>query len=484
MYFNLDILRGIVMKRILTIILSLILILASVTGCNSAQIDNTPNTSVPSQMSSCPSSGYESQGSEPTQETSLPTTPTIPDPPPADSEPLFQYDPYMISADAQSYYTEREYSLYCKMIDSILSYNGVVEGLASEDEAWKLWRFLLSEFVPVRSLIQTYADSSEPFLYENSTLILKFKANEVICEENYRSFEKIMNEALSLIQEDDSDWSHIAKLYLYVSEHMIYGSPYQTYGVHPDLYNCIIYKMGECVEYASYLNMLANQIGFETILARSLGKDGFEGADHAWSMICIGGQWYHFDACWQAPHLAHDNMDYFAFSTQERYDSLASNNSWGMTGEVEMFCQHNYTNQRTKLPYCETGMSEDQRVQLYLSVIDDYRAGISKDIPDNMLETYIDSAIEKVQNSLANGETVGIQFEIKNGTLNSAVKNLILTYSPEDLENYPELENDADRCIISTIILKHIDQSDFRSMLYFIIKEDIVIDQSVELILL
>jgi hypothetical protein len=230
--------------------------------------------------------------------------------------------------------------------------------------------------------------------------------------------------------------------------------------------------------------MLANQIGFETILARSLGKDGFEGADHAWSMICIGGQWYHFDACWQAPHLAHDNMDYFAFSTQERYDSLASNNSWGMTGEVEMFCQHNYTNQRTKLPYCETGMSEDQRVQLYLSVIDDYRAGISKDIPDNMLETYIDSAIEKVQNSLANGETVGIQFEIKNGTLNSAVKNLILTYSPEDLENYPELENDADRCIISTIILKHIDQSDLRSMLYFIIKEDIVIDQSVELILL
>ena len=133
------------MKRILTIILSLILILASVTGCNSAQIDNTPNTSVPSQMSSCPSSGYESQGSEPTQETSLLTTPTIlirPQP----IRPLFQYDPYMISADAQSYYTEREYSLYCKMIDSILSYNGVVEGLASEDGMEAL-AFLLSEFV-------------------------------------------------------------------------------------------------------------------------------------------------------------------------------------------------------------------------------------------------------------------------------------------------------------------------------------------------
>lgn len=470
------------MKRILTMILSLILIFASVTGCRSAQADNAKNDSEPSQMSSSPSSGYESQGSEPTQETTLPTTPTTPNPPTDDNESLFQYDKYMVSADAQAYYTEREYSLYCKMIDSILSYNGVVEGLASEDEAWKLWSFLLSEFVPVRSLIQTYADSSEPFLYENGTVTLKFKADKATCAENYNSFEKIMNEALSLIQEDDSDWQRITKLYLYVSEHMVYGSPYQTYGVHPDLYHCITYKMGECTEYASYLNMLATQIGFETILARSLGKDGFEGADHAWSMIFVDGQWFHFDACWQAPLLEHNHLDYFAFNTQDRYDSLASNNPWGITGEVEMFYQHNYTQKRSELPHCETGMSEDRRVQLYLSVIEEYQKGISKDIPEDMIENYIDCAIDEVQESLANGDAVGIKFEIKNGTLNAAVKDLILTYSPQDLQNYPELENDADRCIISSIILKHIDQSDLRSILFFIIKEDIVIDQSVELI--
>lgn len=471
------------MKRISLMILSLILIFASVTGCNSAQIDNTPNTSDPSQMSSCPSSGYESQGSEPTQETFQPTTSTIPDPPPADLEPLFQYNPYMISADAQSYYTEREYSLYCKMIDSILSYNGVVEGFASEDEAGKLWHFLLSEFVPVRSLIQTYVDSSEPFLYENGTLILKFKANEVICEENYRSFEKIMNEALSLIQENDSPWQRIAKLYLYVSEHMVYGSPYQTYGVHTDLYNCIIYKMGECAVYACYLNMLANQIGFETILARSLGKDGFEGADHAWSMICVEGKWYHFDACWQSP-LLKDNMDYFAFSTQDRYDSLANNNAWGYVGEPEMFNQHYYTNERTELPYCENGMNGDTRAQLYLSVIDEYLKGLANEIPEDMIESYIDSALAEIRDAVADGATVGIVFEIKNGTMNAAVQDLILTYSPQDLQDYPELEYGADRCMLTSVVLKHIDQSDLKSMLYFIINEDIVIDQSVKLIVL
>lgn len=149
-----------------------------------------------------------------------------------------------------------------------------------------------------------------------------------------------------------------------------------------------------------------------------------------------------------------------------------------------MFNQHNYTNKRSELPHCETEMSEERRMQLYLSVIDDYLKGISKDIPDNMIENYIDWAVDKVQESLANGDTVGIKFEIKNGTLNAAVKALIHNYSPQDLQNYPELDYDADRCTASSIILKHIDQSDLRSMLFFIIKEDIVIDQSVELIIL
>ena len=115
----------------------------------------------------------------------------------------------------------------------------------------------------------------------------------------------------------------------------------------------------------------------------------------------------------------------------------------------------------------------EEQLELYLSVIEDYLKGISKDIPDDMIENYIDCAIDKVQESLANGDAVGIKFEIKNGTLNAAVKYLILNYSPQDLQNYPKLENDADRCTIPSIVLTHIDQSDLRSMLYFIIKEDI-----------
>lgn len=480
------------MNRIFAMILSLVLILLGVIGCHTAQTDNISDNPKFSQSDDVTSSSDDfsdiempdqntSPSDETTQNNSSADAPELPD---NNEEPIFTYNVYWISADARSYYSERDYTLYCRTIDSILSHNGVVEGFASEDEFGRIWHLLGSEFIPFREILQTYNDTNEPFLYDNGTATLKFKGDRVACDEIYSAFENRMNEALSLIKEDDGEWERIAKLFLYVSEHMVYGDCYTTYGVNHDLYNAIKYKLGMCTEYAQYLNMLANQIGFETVLARSLGKDGFEGADHAWSMIRIGGQWYHFDACWQAPLLAHDNMDYFAFSTQDRYESLASNNSWGIVGELEMFNQHYYSNKRTELPRCESGISTNMRTQLYLSVIDDYLKDLANEIPDDMIENYIDCAIDKVQESLANGDTVGIKFEIKNGTLNAAVKALILNYSPEDLQNYPELEYDADRCTITSIILKHIDQSDLRSMLFFIIKEDIVIDQSVELILL
>ena len=470
------------MKRILAIVLILVMIFAFLTGCNSQPINNTTQS-----LETLPN-GYETQGTEPSQESTTPVTDKNdpskeePNPPVNNEEPLFTYDKYMVTADARDAMSEREYMLYCQAIDSILAHDGVVTGFESKSEFDRVWRFLLSEFVPARVMIQSYLQSDEPFLYDNGTATLKFVGDKETCDQNYARFEKIMNEALGLIHEDDSDWERIAKLYLYVSDHMTYGSPFTSYGVNADLYNSIIYKVGMCSEYAYYLNMLANQIGFETIAARSWGKDGFVGADHCWSMIRVDGQWYHFDACWQASLLSHQSMDYFAFDTPKRYDSLATNNMWGQRGELDMYYQHNYTNERAELPICENAMSQSDRKQLYLSVIDEYTKDLARDVPDDMMESYIDAAISKVREAISNGATIGIKFEIKNGTTNGTVKNLILNYSPQDLEDYPMTGFEHERCNLESIVLKHIDQTDLKLILYFIIKDDAVVGQSVELV--
>ena len=393
------------MKRIFAIVLTLIMVLAALTGCHSVQTDNFTQSPETSQRNEPFSNGDDpfqestSKGTDDTQD----TTSENPDPPDNNEEPLFQYDKYMIRADAWDQISEHEYSLYCQMIDSIFAYDGVVSGFASYEEFEKMWGFLLREFTPVRGFIQSYLVSDEPFIYEDGTATFKFVADKETCLQQYAEYENIINEALALIKEDDNDWQRIAKLYLYVSDHMTYGNPYDTYGVQADLFNCIRYGLGTCGAYSYYLNMLAQQIGFETIDGSSMGKNGFIYADHAWSMIRVEGQWYHFDACWQAPRLTHAYMDYFAFNTKDRYNTLANNGPWGEPGEVEMFMQHYYTNERSELPYCENGMSSNDRVQLYFSVIEDYLNTLSKDIPKDMLDNYIDTAIGKVQESLAAG---------------------------------------------------------------------------------
>ncbi len=488
------------MKNILSTALTLIILLTILTGCQPTQTDYTPydseNTPAPEVTTGRGDSGGDNTSHEDTttsqegnttlpedttEQSPKPDTPSSPD---NTEEPLFKYNKYMVTADARNYMSEREYFLYCQMIDSILAHNGVVSGFESYAEFNKVLGFLLREFIPIRSIIQTYLVSNTPFSYDDGTATFKFVGDKKTCDENYAKFENIMNEALSLIEEDDSNWERITKLYLYVSEHMIYGNPYETYGLSPDLYTCIVYKIGMCTDYAYYLNMLANQIGFETIDARSLGKNGFEGADHAWSMILVDGNWYHFDACWQAALLVHDNLDYFAINTKDRYNSLAANNMWGQAGEVELFDQHDFTNERSPLPYCENAISEDERQRLFLAVIGDYRKCLSNDIPSDMIDNYIDEVIAEVQEDLDNGATVGIKFEIKNGTLNSAVSDLIICYSPEDLQDYPELEYGADRCTILSVVLEHIDQSDLRAMIFFILQESIVVDQSVKLVVI
>lgn len=361
------------MKRILAITLTLVIMLAVLSGCNAPQSDESLQNN----------ESLQSNESLPTEESDDNSIPD-PTPPEIDEEPLFKYDRYMISDDAQKYLTDHEYAMYKKTIDSIMDHNGVIEGFESYDEYDKVCRVLYTEFVPIRSIIKTYLNADDPYeepsTYEDGTLTFKFAADKDVCDSNYAEFEDIMNEALALIKADDDDWQRIAKLYLYVSKHMEYGNPYTEYGApNSDLYNCILYEKGACGAYMNYLNMLANQIGFKTINGGALGRDGGEWADHSWSMIFVDGKWYHFDACWQASTFMEENMRYFAISTQDRYNTLSTNNAAGISCEVDMFYQNVYNHRDiTELPYCEDEMSLNDRISLYHSVIDDYREGTSK----------------------------------------------------------------------------------------------------------
>lgn len=481
---------GILMKRMLAVLFSLVLTVSLLSGCNLSQNGEGPPTVsgsiflTESNTEKTTDSGHTTDRTDKKTET-VSTDATqggstdIVDPP-NDETPLYQYDKYKISADGEEYLSDREYQLYCHMIDSILSYDGIIEGFASYEEFDKMINFFFSEFIPAHGILQTLYHSDTPFSYENGTATLKFVGDRETCAQNYAVFEEIINEALALIKEDDSEWERIAKLYLFVSDHMDYGNPYDVLGINAHMYTEIIYELGVCGSYARYLCFLADQAGFETIRAVSLEKNGYGWADHAWSMIRVEGKWYHFDACWQPTSLPRESLQWFAFDTEKRSFSLAHNNSQGIVGDVEMFYQRAYPPyRRTELPTCTEGLSEGERIRLYQSIIDEYNAGISYDIKEPLIDAYIDRVFAPFETS--NIPEICVVFRPKPGTGNLQLKEFLRLISPRDYENYESLP-DNEICTEQLVYLKHADQTRLKEIMRMVILSGIALQKTVTLI--
>ena len=64
-----------------------------------------------------------------------------------------------------------------------------------------------------------------------------------------------------------------------------------------------------------------------------------------WTLACLDGSWYHFDACWQAADEL-QRFGFFGMDDEERYQSLSMNNFAGIAQNVSMFCMDWYTSAR------------------------------------------------------------------------------------------------------------------------------------------
>ncbi len=298
--------------------------------------------------------------------------------PPAgeEEEPLFRYDPHRISADAREALTDREYGLYCRIVDSILAHDDAVDGFESAEDYKKVWNTLFREFVPFLQL----CDPVLGWGPENDTVTLPYKADRESCDRRYARFENAINEALSTIKKGDGDRERIAKLYLYVADRMTYGNdlPEAYWNDFPErnakngaeLYDHIVCLRGVCEDYARFLNLLAVQIGLEAKFAESSGSITYE---HAWSLIRMEGEWYHFDPCWQQTSPPF-KMEYFAIGTAARFSTLKD----ALGDKVEIFARNNWSRATEDIPECGTDMDQWERQNLYRQVIDDCRKTMGK----------------------------------------------------------------------------------------------------------
>ena len=244
-----------------------------------------------------------------------------------------------------------------------------MEDVASEADFYRVWHVILFENYAIRAMIHNANTSETPWIYTDGRVQMFFRMDAAACEAHYRAFAEIINQALAQLREEDDDWARTAKLYAFVSAHMAYGNVYDAYGIEATVYDAIVCGLGICGDYAVYLGLLLRHCGIPAMCGYSWGEDGLGGADHMWTLACLDGSWYHFDACWQAADEL-QRFGFFGMDDEERYQSLSMNNFAGIAQNVSMFCMDWYTSARGALPECPFGLSAAEREQMYAYVME------------------------------------------------------------------------------------------------------------------
>lgn len=63
----------------------------------------------------------------------------------------------------------------------------------------------------------------------------------------------------------------------------------------PTVYGCLVEKAANCEGYAKTFNMLASDIGLESMLITGTTD---KGENHAWNQVKVNGEWYNIDVTW------------------------------------------------------------------------------------------------------------------------------------------------------------------------------------------
>lgn len=285
------------MKRLIAACISLFLVMSLVACGVSNPVMETPATT----FSTNPPT------STPTLDTTQPPTPTKP-PEPAQTEPYLMYSPYIVKQTVREYLGD-DYELYCKMVDSVINYDGYVNGFENEEHFFNLWRIMREEYPPAQMVCANYVTSDEPYTYKDGACQIAFQFDRSEHDQVLKAFSDRITADLSWINKDDTEVEIVAKLYRYVSTVMNYA-----YGS-GNLYESIMSNTGICGTYAEYLMMLLNQAGIECYFAGGTGA----GIDHAWVIAKMDGKFYHFDPTWEN---AARNWSWFAIGDELRHMSL------------------------------------------------------------------------------------------------------------------------------------------------------------------
>ena len=323
------------MKECSIIILCIILLLA---GCQYTP-SNTSSTESNAAVQTTDNSTHE----EPADGTLDPTETTSSSPVIAQR---FTFSHHLVRGPAKDALGQ-DYALYCKLVDAYINHDETISGFSSEDQFRHLFSILQNEYYPAEKIAATFKTHTNPFVYSNGAVTLRYQYDQVECDSYIRDFENKINAVLSIIEDNDTDVEIIEKLYHHVCTTMSYNSSFNS----DKMYDYIMQDSGKNDIFDQYFELLLRCAGIECLSCYAV-DDSDETRDTSWIIAKMNGSYYHFDPSWQVEFGPVDGWHWFAMSDNARLRSLT--NKWS----ADMFAGINpYTDSSIAVPEVDIGRS-------------------------------------------------------------------------------------------------------------------------------
>lgn len=105
---------------------------------------------------------------------------------------------------------------------------------------------------------------------------------------------KAEERALKAVEQHIGDYEKVMAINDYIVHNCKYVSGADM-EYSPTVYGCLVEKAANCEGYAKTFNMLAADVGLESVLITGVTD---KGENHAWNQVKVNGEWYNIDVTW------------------------------------------------------------------------------------------------------------------------------------------------------------------------------------------
>ena len=323
------------MKKLLSLILALVLLLPVFAGCTKTALPTASDVVTSSETVSRSDDVNASDITESDSE-------------PVEAEPTkwFTFRPKVSSALVEEIYPESFFEAWSNLVDAVLAGEDSFECADQFTYNWMIFQFP-DKYFPVFTQIfePVYgADTVKDGIAHITYKVTKDEAAKMI-EDFAELVEDIIN---ATVRPDDSDFEKALALYSYFATTYTYD--YETfekmefeYVNYTNTYRFMSSGVGICHEISAAYSYLLMQLGVDATIMM--------GPNHQWSYIRINGHNYHVDPTFALGEIVY--LGYFMMTDEKRAETGFEPKDYVITGNYskEFGCPEYVADDETFLPY-------------------------------------------------------------------------------------------------------------------------------------